>query len=106
MATTIVNTQIKLKRGTAARWEKVNPVLAQGEPGFVYDTNQMKIGDGIRNWNDLPFINDDSSDSPSNIDELVNIVQMHSNQIQTLSKNMDAIQDAALTLILDCGGAE
>lgn len=53
---TVVNTTFKLKRGTAARWAEVNPVLEQGEPGFVYDENRLKIGDGITHWNDLPYI--------------------------------------------------
>ena len=42
---TVIPTTFKLKRGIAARWAEVNPVLAQGEPGFVYDTNKLKIGD-------------------------------------------------------------
>lgn len=53
---TIIKTTFKLKRGTAARWAEVNPILEQGEPGFVYDTNQLKIGDGITPWNELPYI--------------------------------------------------
>ena len=53
---TVVNTTFKLKRGTAARWAEVNPILQQGEPGFVYDSNRLKIGDGITPWNDLPYI--------------------------------------------------
>lgn len=53
---TVVNTTFKLKRGTAARWAEVNPILAQGEPGFVYDVNRLKIGDGVTAWNDLPYI--------------------------------------------------
>ena len=53
---TVVNTTFKLKRGTAARWAEVNPILAQGEPGFVYDSNLLKIGDGVTPWNDLPYI--------------------------------------------------
>lgn len=53
---TVVNTTFKLKRGTAARWAEVNPILEQGEPGFVYDSNRLKIGDGITPWNDLPYI--------------------------------------------------
>ena len=53
---TVINTTFKLKRGTAARWAEVNPILAQGEPGFVYDANRLKIGDGITAWNDLPYI--------------------------------------------------
>lgn len=55
MATTI-NTTFKLKRGTAARWAEVNPILELGEPGFVYDSNRLKIGDGVTAWNDLPYI--------------------------------------------------
>ena len=47
---------IQLKRGTAARWAEVNPVLAVGEPGFVYDRNKLKVGDGVTPWNSLPFI--------------------------------------------------
>lgn len=53
---TVVNTTFKLKRGTAARWAEVNPILEQGEPGFVYDSNKLKIGDGVTPWNDLPYI--------------------------------------------------
>lgn len=53
---TVVNTTFKLKRGTAARWAEVNPILEQGEPGFVYDENRLKIGDGITPWNNLPYI--------------------------------------------------
>ena len=53
---TVVNTTFKLKRGTAARWAEVNPILAQGEPGFVYDLNKLKIGDGVTHWNNLPYI--------------------------------------------------
>jgi hypothetical protein len=54
---TVVNTTFKFKRGTAARWAEVNPILEQGEPGFVYDENRLKIGDGVTPWNDLPYIN-------------------------------------------------
>lgn len=53
---TVLNTTFKLKRGTAARWAEVNPILEQGEPGYVYDTNRLKIGDGVTPWNDLPYI--------------------------------------------------
>jgi hypothetical protein len=48
--------RLQLKRGTAARWATVNPILANGEPGFVYDTNKLKIGDGVTPWNELPYI--------------------------------------------------
>ena len=63
---TVLKTTFKLKRGTEARWAEVNPVLAQGEPGFVYDTNRLKVGDGITAWNDLPYI--DGKREVSNFD--------------------------------------
>ena len=53
---TVLKTTFKLKRGTAARWAEVNPVLVQGEPGFILDENRLKIGDGITAWNDLPYV--------------------------------------------------
>ena len=53
---TVINTTFKLKRGTAARWAEVNPILEEGEPGFSIDTNQLKVGNGVTPWNDLPYI--------------------------------------------------
>lgn len=52
----VYNTIFKLKRGIASRWVELNPILQQGEPGFVYDTNQLKIGDGKTPWNELPYL--------------------------------------------------
>lgn len=57
----IVVSTFKLKRGTAARWAELNPILEQGEPGFVYDINRLKIGDGKTSWNDLPYIDGKSA---------------------------------------------
>lgn len=47
--------QIQYRRGTAAQWTSVNPVLAQGEPGYEYDTGKFKVGNGVDNWNALPY---------------------------------------------------
>jgi hypothetical protein len=47
---------IQLRRGTAAQWTSVNPILAQGEQGLETDTNKFKVGDGIQHWNDLPYL--------------------------------------------------
>lgn len=56
---TVLNTIFKLKRGIASRWAEVNPILQQGEPGFVIDLNRLKIGDGITAWNDLPYLDNE-----------------------------------------------
>ena len=47
--------QIQFRRGTAVRWSTNNALLAIAEMGIETDTYQFKIGDGIRNWNDLPY---------------------------------------------------
>lgn len=59
MAEVIMHTY-KLRRGTLAEWERINPILDQGEPGFAYDYNVFKIGDGFTPWNALPSINSGS----------------------------------------------
>lgn len=53
----VVASIIKFKRGTEARWAELNPILENGEPGYVYDSHKFKIGDGKTPWNSLPFIN-------------------------------------------------
>lgn len=55
MAVQIIKTTFQLKRGTAARWKELNPVLRQGEPGFEFDTGKLKIGDGLTAYNDLRY---------------------------------------------------
>ena len=44
---------IQVRRDAAARWEAVNPVLADGELGYDRDHHILKIGDGMTPWNDL-----------------------------------------------------
>jgi hypothetical protein len=58
MSVTILSTILE-RRDTTEAWEYVNPILADKEAGFetdVYGTPiGMKIGDGIRHWDDLPY---------------------------------------------------
>lgn len=72
MATTL-NTTFKLKRATAARWIEVNPILAQGEPGFEYDTFRLKVGDGIISWVELPYVNEEFFLSPDSNSIAINV---------------------------------
>ena len=48
-------TQIQLRRATAANWVSDDPVLAEGEFGYEKDTRLYKIGNGVLNWNELPY---------------------------------------------------
>lgn len=47
--------RVQLRRGTAAQWSLANPILAEGEPGYVTDDNRFKIGDGVTAWNALAY---------------------------------------------------
>lgn len=56
MATEVIKTTFQLKRGLAESWNRLNPILAAGEPGWTLDTHVLKIGDGITPWNNLDVI--------------------------------------------------
>lgn len=59
MAQQVIKTRFKIRRGLAAEWEKANPILLEGEPGYAVDTNVYKIGDGVHQWMELPQIGGD-----------------------------------------------
>lgn len=46
-------TRMLQRRGTAAEWAAMNPILAEGEIGYETDTRIMKIGDGETDWFNL-----------------------------------------------------
>ncbi len=50
---------IRFRRGTAAQWSAVDPVLGQGEPGHETDTGLLKLGDGTSAWSALPYFLDE-----------------------------------------------
>ena len=48
--------KIQFRRDTLANWASANPILAEGEIGYVLDDpNRYKMGDGIKTWDQLPF---------------------------------------------------
>jgi hypothetical protein len=48
--------RIQMRRDTLANWSVYNPILLEGEQGYVLDDpNLYKMGDGIHAWNDLPW---------------------------------------------------
>lgn len=63
---------IQFRRGSAANWSSVNPILAQGEVGVETDelgTEDVKekIGDGVTAWNSLPYRPTGSSETTETI---------------------------------------
>jgi hypothetical protein len=56
----IIKITYQLRRGYEEAWERNNPILACGEPGFVIDRNKIKIGNGIARWKELEYIGEDT----------------------------------------------
>ena len=66
-------TKIQIRRDQSSRWSSINPLLADGEMGVELDTLKIKIGDGARNWNALPYVAGEGALVPGdNVTELVN----------------------------------
>ena len=47
--------RVQFRRDTATAWSITNPILAQGEVGYEYDTGRFKVGNGIQGWNSLAY---------------------------------------------------
>ena len=47
---------IQLHGGTAANLTTANPLSARREIVVEVDTGRIKVGDGIRKWNELPYL--------------------------------------------------
>jgi len=58
---------IQLRRDVSSNWASADPVLAEGELGFETNTGFYKLGDGISNWNILPYYALREMNSASNI---------------------------------------
>ena len=48
--------KFQLRRDTSSNWTSANPILYAGEPGIETNTGQMKVGDGVKTWNQLPYV--------------------------------------------------
>lgn len=57
MATNTVKVTLQVRQDLADNWTTRNPVLASGEYAIETDTLLLKIGDGIRDWEHLPYLN-------------------------------------------------
>ena len=49
--------RVMTRRDTAANWTLNNPILRVGEEGLEMDTKQYKVGDGVTDWQNLPYWN-------------------------------------------------
>lgn len=71
MTTVTEYAHILPRRGTAAQWTSVNPVLLMGEEGLETDTGRTKRGDGVTVWAALPYDLDTTSASSTYVPAVV-----------------------------------
>jgi hypothetical protein len=62
---------IQYRRGSAANWASVNPVLASGEIGYDTTNNQVRVGDGLTAWNDLQALGADTAELAAETAEVI-----------------------------------
>lgn len=62
MANKTLNARLQIRNDTLENWQSANPVLLKGEIGIELgatpDLNKIKVGDGIKAWNDLGYAYD------------------------------------------------
>ena len=46
---------IQFKRGSTESWKKLKKPLAAGQPGYDKDKHKIKVGDGVKLWEKLPY---------------------------------------------------
>ena len=57
MASNTVRATLQIRHDTPQNWVTRNPVLANGEYGLEANTFLIKVGDGVRDWIHLPYLN-------------------------------------------------
>lgn len=95
---------IKLRRGTEAEWESVNPTLADGEYGYEKDTKRSKIGDGSTAWNDLDYLDVPTASSLPPIENVyADIAVMLANQGSQTTGFLQEVTDASADPNIESG---
>ena len=84
--------RIQVRRGTAADWTSVNPILAAGEMGVESNTNKFKFGNGSSTWSQLSYA---AADTPAieeiSQDAINNALNMGSGLTKTYNDGLNTI---------------
>ena len=111
----VLNTIFQVKRATKGRWEELNPILRQGEPGYVIgaEGENLKIGDGTTPWKELKFVGSTSisvDDIPVAGEKDLGLIKAtedvkinENGEIISVSTNILTQGDEEI--IFDCGGS-
>lgn len=49
--------KVQIRRDKQSTWLQRDPILLEGEIGYDLTTMQIKIGNGINSWSNLPYFN-------------------------------------------------
>lgn len=64
-------TRILIRRDNSSNLTSVNPTLGNAEMCYITDTGRMKIGDGVTDWNNLPYFLPALDDEFNRLDALL-----------------------------------
>ena len=95
----ILKTIFQLRRATEAEWNEVNPILALGEPGYAYDIQKLKIGNGKKPWLELEYL----GASLAEIRELVSSMSVEDLADGADYAKKEYVDQKFENLIIDCG---
>lgn len=70
MADTTLKVRIKHRSDTEENWTSKDPVLLDGEIGYIKGTNKYKKGNGSSKWSELPLLEDLDTDEKAKLDNI------------------------------------
>ena len=79
-----VKATLQVRHDIATNWTTRNPILGPGEYGLETDTFLLKIGDGVRAWINLPYLNKLDPDYFQISDGIITFSDDFQNTIDTL----------------------
>jgi trimeric autotransporter adhesin len=98
----VIVKRIQIRRDTLANWNTVDPVLADGEIGYIKDTNNIKIGDGTTAFNSLSYFNGNLASS--NLNDLADVTIVSASNGEFLRWNGTAWINGVVNLSTDTVG--
>ena len=93
---------ILFRRGTDDQWTQANPILNLGELGFVTDTRRFKIGDGLTNWNSLPYSTATLVDGKIPLDQIPDTSKISVNEVSSIAqRNALTVQSGDIAVVAE-----
>ena len=93
MAQRQLTSRIIIRNDTDNNWKTSNPVLLKGEIGIVTSVQpyRIKIGDGVSNWETLPYFKLEEQYVEGLVDSLSELNSMISSNTQRIEDNTTRI---------------